>query len=138
MIQRYAPQICAVDVLEGIATAGTSRFVVLTPQCYLCPNNPRAAGGLNPSYESTFVFVNDYSAVKEYQQHYVADNDGDGRPSACFSPSPLLQVSAVLIHIFRKALLPAPGRVGQRKMLSHLLQPQAQPVCHQSVVNTPH
>ncbi|MCJ1452138.1 galactose-1-phosphate uridyl transferase [Mycoblastus sanguinarius] len=38
--------------------------------CYLCPGNRRAQGDTNPQYESTFVFVNDYSAVKEAQSEY--------------------------------------------------------------------
>jgi UDPglucose--hexose-1-phosphate uridylyltransferase len=46
------------------------------PSCYLCPGNKRAQGEANPKYESTFVFVNDYSAVKEDQEHYQAP-DGD-------------------------------------------------------------
>ena len=33
------------------------------PKCYLCPGNPRAGGALNPSYDSTYVFKNDFSAV---------------------------------------------------------------------------
>lgn len=33
-------------------------------KCYLCPGNTRASGDQNPKYDSTFVFVNDYSAVK--------------------------------------------------------------------------
>ncbi|KAJ6011925.1 hypothetical protein N7499_013104 [Penicillium canescens] len=40
------------------------------PECYLCPGNQRAQGDINPKYESTFVFVNDYSAVKEEQADY--------------------------------------------------------------------
>lgn len=40
-------------------------------QCYLCPGNERAQGDANPKYENTFVFVNDYSAVKEEQADYV-------------------------------------------------------------------
>ncbi|OQD80027.1 hypothetical protein PENANT_c040G07178 [Penicillium antarcticum] len=40
------------------------------PKCYLCPGNQRAAGDVNPKYDSTFVFVNDYSAVKEEQADY--------------------------------------------------------------------
>ena len=38
------------------------------PKCYLCPGNPRAGGEVNPKYNETFVFVNDYSAVKEDQE----------------------------------------------------------------------
>ncbi len=33
------------------------------PECYLCPGNKRAGGEVNPSYESVFSFVNDYSAL---------------------------------------------------------------------------
>ncbi|KAI1775527.1 galactose-1-phosphate uridylyltransferase [Hypoxylon cercidicola] len=43
------------------------------PKCYLCPRNPRAQGDTNPDYSQTFVFVNDYSAVKEQQQDYEAE-----------------------------------------------------------------
>ncbi|RDL38903.1 Galactose-1-phosphate uridylyltransferase [Venustampulla echinocandica] len=40
------------------------------PACYLCPGNKRAQGDINPKYTETFVFVNDYSAVKEEQAEY--------------------------------------------------------------------
>lgn len=47
------------------------------PSCYLCPSNKRAQGDANPKYDSTFVFVNDYSAVKEEQAEYTPpDQDG--------------------------------------------------------------
>ena len=53
--------------------------------CYLCPGNKRAGGDeVNPQYESTFVFVNDYSAVKEDQAQYTPDES-----------SPLLRAEAV-------------------------------------------
>ena len=38
--------------------------------CYLCPGNKRAQGDTNPQYDSTFVFINDYSAVREEQAEY--------------------------------------------------------------------
>jgi UDPglucose--hexose-1-phosphate uridylyltransferase len=34
------------------------------PECYLCPGNPRAGGARNPAYHSTFVFENDFAALK--------------------------------------------------------------------------
>ena len=37
------------------------------PQCYLCPRNKRAKGNVNPNYTTTFIFENDYAAVKEDQ-----------------------------------------------------------------------
>ncbi|KAG9238938.1 galactose-1-phosphate uridyl transferase [Amylocarpus encephaloides] len=45
------------------------------PACYLCPGNKRAQGDSNPQYKSTFVFVNDYSAVKEEQAEYKQAED---------------------------------------------------------------
>ena len=34
------------------------------PTCYLCPGNTRANGATNPRYDTTFVFVNDFSALR--------------------------------------------------------------------------
>lgn len=34
------------------------------PACYLCPGNSRAGGKQNSDYKSTFVFTNDFSALK--------------------------------------------------------------------------
>ena len=34
------------------------------PKCYLCPGNERAGGVHNPAYSSTFVFDNDFAALK--------------------------------------------------------------------------
>jgi UDPglucose--hexose-1-phosphate uridylyltransferase len=33
------------------------------PTCYLCPGNTRADGTVNPEYNNSFVFVNDFSAL---------------------------------------------------------------------------
>jgi len=33
------------------------------PTCYLCPRNERAGGVMNPDYDSTFVFDNDFAAL---------------------------------------------------------------------------
>jgi UDPglucose--hexose-1-phosphate uridylyltransferase len=34
------------------------------PACYLCPGNTRANGETNPAYETTFVFTNDFAALR--------------------------------------------------------------------------
>jgi UDPglucose--hexose-1-phosphate uridylyltransferase len=34
------------------------------PTCYLCPGNERAGGEVNPRYEHTFVFTNDFAALR--------------------------------------------------------------------------
>lgn len=35
------------------------------PECYLCPGNVRANGNMNPDYQSTFTFDNDFSALQQ-------------------------------------------------------------------------
>ena len=34
------------------------------PDCYLCPGNTRANGNVNPDYAETFVFTNDFAALR--------------------------------------------------------------------------
>jgi UDPglucose--hexose-1-phosphate uridylyltransferase len=34
------------------------------PDCYLCPGNARAEGSRNPAYSSTYVFDNDFAALR--------------------------------------------------------------------------
>lgn len=46
--------------VEKISTA---EKVTYDPNCYLCPGNTRAGGQINPKYESTFAFTNDFSAL---------------------------------------------------------------------------
>lgn len=47
------------------------------PKCYLCPGNDRIGGEPNPKYESTYVFGNDFPAVKSEQPEYAGSADGD-------------------------------------------------------------
>jgi UDPglucose--hexose-1-phosphate uridylyltransferase len=48
------------------------------PECYLCPGNKRAGGHENPDYRGTFVFDNDYAALKPDQPEFRADPTGKG------------------------------------------------------------
>ncbi len=34
------------------------------PLCFLCPGNRRASGATNPEYDATFVFTNDFAALR--------------------------------------------------------------------------
>lgn len=47
-----------------VEEAATARQPQYDPQCYLCPGNARAGGVRNPAYTSTFVFDNDFAALK--------------------------------------------------------------------------
>lgn len=44
-------------------------------KCYLCPGNERATGPRNPDYTSTYIFPNDYPAVKLNQPDYHSEKD---------------------------------------------------------------
>src|SRR4029079_17545650 len=37
---------------------------VYDPTCYLCPGNRRVNGEVNPDYAETFVFTNDFAALR--------------------------------------------------------------------------
>ena len=64
------------------------------PGCYLCPGNSRAGGAVNPAYEHTFVFQNDFAALLPDAVAAQPDDDGLLRSSperglcrvVCFSP----------------------------------------------------
>lgn len=53
------------------------------PDCYLCPNNTRVSGDINPNYTGTFVFNNDSSALLPQQFQIEPSTD------------PLFQIQAV-------------------------------------------
>jgi UDPglucose--hexose-1-phosphate uridylyltransferase len=64
------------------------------PSCYLCPGNPRAGGVLNPTYDSTFVFDNDFAALlptatekpSAEEDIFVAEPETGRCRVVCFSP----------------------------------------------------
>jgi len=45
------------------------------PECYLCPGNDRAGDAHNPDYENTFVFTNDFSALKPDTPSNILNKD---------------------------------------------------------------
>ena len=64
------------------------------PACYLCPGNERAGGERNPDYDGTFVFTNDFAALKPDTPEHSEDERGLLRGASvrgesrviCFSP----------------------------------------------------
>lgn len=44
-------------------SVGQDQRPAYDPQCYLCPGNTRAGKDLNPAYQDTFVFKNDFAAL---------------------------------------------------------------------------
>ena len=75
------------------------------PTCYLCPGNQRAGGAANPHYSSTFVFENDYAALKkdvpvsrldlQNKGLIVAEGEAGICRVMCFSPRHDLTLSSM-------------------------------------------
>jgi galactose-1-phosphate uridylyltransferase len=56
------------------------------PSCYLCPGNVRANGETNPAYDSTFVFTNDFAALRPDANRDRVEESlliAEGEPGTC-------------------------------------------------------
>jgi UDPglucose--hexose-1-phosphate uridylyltransferase len=51
--------------LGQVEKPGAESKPTYDPACYLCPGNARAGGAVNPAYGATFVFDNDYAALRQ-------------------------------------------------------------------------
>ena len=56
-----------------VERAATASRPAHDPGCYLCPGNERAGGQRNPDYAGTFVFDNDFAALKPGGQDISVD-----------------------------------------------------------------
>ena len=59
--------------LEAAASAPALTY---DPACYLCPGNERAGGARNADYQTTFVFTNDFAALKPEVEPARQDDSG--------------------------------------------------------------
>ena len=99
------------------------------PACYLCPGNVRASGVRNPAYSDTFVFENDFAALRPevVEQHLDIANRGlivaDTEPGICrvmcFSPFHNLTLSTMNLNQIE---LVVRGWIEQYRELSALQQ----------------
>jgi UDPglucose--hexose-1-phosphate uridylyltransferase len=85
-----------------IEEAQTPRLPEYDPDCYLCPGNERAGGARNPLYRGTFVFDNDFAALRpetaaeEYEDGIlIAEAEAGICRVVCFSPRHDLTLSAM-------------------------------------------
>jgi UDPglucose--hexose-1-phosphate uridylyltransferase len=68
--------------------------IAYDPNCYLCPGNARAGGVKNPEYKSTFVFDNDFAALRpdtpagevREKELLLAQSETGRCRVVCFSP----------------------------------------------------
>ena len=81
------------------------------PDCYLCPGNMRAGGARTDKYTSTYVFENDYAALKLDAPRFSNDEGGKGLLVAegesgvcrviCFSPRQDLTLAKMSVEEIR-------------------------------------
>jgi UDPglucose--hexose-1-phosphate uridylyltransferase len=82
------------------------------PTCYLCPGNPRAGGVLNPRYTGTFVFDNDFAALKPdtpagevHEEDLLLARSESGRCRVvCFSPRHDLTMARMSVADLRSVI----------------------------------
>jgi UDPglucose--hexose-1-phosphate uridylyltransferase len=82
------------------------------PDCYLCPGNSRAGGARNPAYTSTFVFDNDFAALKPDTPADRFEKGGllfaKGEPGicrvVCFSPKHNLTIAGMELPDLRRVV----------------------------------
>ena len=92
-------------------TAG-SPALQYDPSCYLCPGNERAGGHKNPKYADTFVFVNDYAALKpdvapaheDDGRLLIANSESGECRVLCFSPRHDLTLAKMDVGSIRKVV----------------------------------
>ena len=88
-----------------VERAQTPSALAYDPDCYLCPGNARAGGVRNPQYQTTFVFENDFPALKPQTPLDRLDLEGKGLLVAegesgicrviCFSPRHDLALASI-------------------------------------------
>ena len=91
--------------VEAVPAADRPQY---DPSCYLCPGNRRAGGMRNPQYVSTFVFENDFAALKKDAPRSRLDVQdkgllvAEGEPGICrvmcFSPRHDLTLSSMSLQ----------------------------------------
>jgi len=82
------------------------------PQCYLCPGNERAGGLNNPTYNSTFVFTNDFAAILPDTPPATATADSLLRTESvrgtsrviCFSPRHDLTLPEMTVEAIQRVV----------------------------------
>lgn len=95
-----------------VEDVGQESLPVYDPTCYLCPSNQRAGGARNPPYTDTFVFDNDFAALKP-ETHparlnesdlIVAENEPGICRVVCFSPRHDLTIAGMSVAEIRQVV----------------------------------
>jgi len=82
------------------------------PDCYLCPGNVRAGNAVNPKYQTTFVFTNDFSALlpdtpraeQREDDLLIAQSERGVSRVICFSPRHDLTLAKMSVEEIRPVI----------------------------------
>ena len=98
---------------QGQVEAGPpDRLPTYDPSCYLCPGNPRVGGVKNPPYTETFVFENDFAALRpgtpvgcfEQNDLLIAQSEPGVCRVVCFSPRHDLTIAGMEVPALRRVV----------------------------------
>ncbi|MBZ5581334.1 MAG: UDP-glucose--hexose-1-phosphate uridylyltransferase [Acidobacteriia bacterium] len=114
-----------------VETPAESEAPEYDPECYLCPGNARAGGVRNPPYDSTFVFDNDFAALKpdtpldEFNREdlLVAEAEPGICRVVCFSPKHNLTIANMHPADLRKVVdrwAQQYGELGGRPLINYV------------------
>lgn len=95
--------------VEKVAVEAATTY---DPSCYMCPGNTRADGAINPRYESTYVFANDFPALLAETPHgglningvVVAESERGICRVVCFSPRHDLTLADMSLSEIRRVI----------------------------------
>jgi UDPglucose--hexose-1-phosphate uridylyltransferase len=97
-----------------VETTAAPAALEYDPTCYLCPGNERAGGARTDVYTSTYVFENDFAALKKNVPEVKIDEGGEGLLVAegesgicrvvCFSPRHDLTLAKMSAAEIRKVV----------------------------------
>lgn len=105
------------------------------PQCYLCPGNKRVGNNINPKYTSTFIFINDHSALlptasenspkpEENSEFFKTEEETGICEVICYSPSHNKTMMSMSIQELEKVIDLWKERfttIGSRQDINHVL-----------------
>lgn len=82
------------------------------PSCYLCPGNTRANGEVNPAYEGTYSFENDFAAitpdvpigVQQDGELFLAKSERGICKVICFSPRHDLTIAEMEVEAIKEVV----------------------------------
>ncbi len=95
-----------------VEKAATGQRIEYDPDCYLCPGNKRASGEVNPDYQHTYIFTNDFTAllldipVDKLNQNdlLIAQSERGICRVVCFSPNHSLTLPEMTVEAITKVV----------------------------------